>query len=400
MRVSQSLSVNSTTLSQIADTCVACGLCVPHCPTYRKTGSEADSPRGRIQLIKGVVDERIPANRRFIEHIDLCLTCRVCERICPNEVRFGDLIDGMREQVKTLRPWRERLLSQAAGALIARPRLLQRMAPLLALGRAIGLQRLLPSSKRCEAEAWLSRVPWHSRFQEWYPASGEARGEVALFLGCVARLFDSETLRSTIFVLNHLGYGVRIPKTQTCCGALARHAGDLKQVRKLAERNLKAFENADVIVAAASGCGLALAEYSRDYTAREFSSKIADISGFVASRWQRQTVAPLSATIAVHEPCTERASNATYRVLENVPGAVIKPMPRNDQCCGAAGTYFLTQPKMANALKQDKVDAFAQSSAQILLTSNMGCALHFKAAGINTMHPMTLLARQMGYGSA
>ncbi|MGH8771470.1 MAG: (Fe-S)-binding protein [Burkholderiales bacterium] len=394
--MSQSLSNDS--LSRIADACVACGLCVPRCPTYRKTGSEADSPRGRIALIQGVLDSRIPPNPRFIEHMDLCLTCRVCERVCPNQVRFGELIDGMRERIEKLRPGAERFWSRAARALIARPRLLQSLAPLAALARAINLHGLLPRSKRRETEAWLSTVPWLSRFEEWYPPRGNARGEVALFLGCVARLFDVETLRSTIFVLNKLGYAVRIPKSQTCCGALARHGGDLAQAKKLAMRNAKAFEKVDVVVASATGCGLALVEYGQDHGAHEFSSKVADISAFLARQWQRQTIAPLRAMIAVHEPCTAR--NSANSLLERIPGVVTKPLQGNDQCCGAAGTYFLTQPSMANALRQDKVKALEKLGAQILVTSNVGCALHFKAAGISVLHPVTLLARQMGYGSS
>ncbi|MGH8727236.1 MAG: heterodisulfide reductase-related iron-sulfur binding cluster [Burkholderiales bacterium] len=383
------MSVSTNSLAQIADTCVACGLCVPRCPTYRKTGSEADSPRGRIALIKGVLDENIPANPRFIEHIDLCLTCRACERICPNNVRFGELIDGTRARIEPLRPLFSRLLARSARALIARPRSLQSLAVLGALVRALRIP--LPARTR----AWLASVSWPHRFEEWYPAQGETRGEVALFIGCVARIFDVATLTSTIFVLNSLGYGVRIPRSQTCCGALARRGGDSDQARKLVERNLAAFEKADFVVTTATGCGLTLAEYGDDYGARTFSAKVVDIGEFIANHWNGPSVTPLPAAIAVHKPCTSRHS--TKDMLEKIPAALVKPLPGNDQCCGAAGAYFLTQPAMANALRQEKVDAFNQSGAQILATSNIGCALHFKAAGINAAHPVTLLAKQMGF---
>lgn len=377
---------------QLADQCVACGLCVPRCPTYRKTGSEADSPRGRIALIKGVHEARIPANPRFIEHIDLCLMCRTCEYVCPNHVQFGELMDGARERVRSLRPTFKRLLSRIAGACIARPKLLQALSPLAAPARAVGSHGLFPKSRRREAKAWLASARYF-RFREHYPAQGERRGEVALFLGCVARVFDSTTLRSAIFVLNRQGYDVRVPKTQTCCGALARHSGDPARAAKLAERNAAAFPNASVVITTASGCGLALSEYGRDYGRHEFSARIVDVCDFVARHWRQQELTPLPAKIAVHRPCTMR--NRSDRILEKIPGVTLEPLPANDQCCGAAGAYFLTQPKMANALRQDKADAFAESGGEILASANFGCALHMSAAGIDTLHPITLLKRQM-----
>jgi len=379
-------------LRRLADQCVACGLCVPGCPTYRKTGSEADSPRGRIALIKGVLEARIPANPRFIEHIDLCLVCRACERVCPNHVRFGELMDGAREHVHGLRPALARFFSRISGTLVARPKLLQSLAPFAALARAAKLHLLFPKSKRGEVKVWLASAHARSRFRERYPAYGERRGEVALFLGCVARVFDLATLRSAILVLNRQGYDVRVPKSQTCCGALARHAGDLSAAAKLAQRNVEAFQDASIVITTASGCEVALSEYGRDYGAHEFCGKIVDVCDLVARGWRQEKLTPLETTIAVHRPCTMRGRSD--RILEKIPGVVIRALPGNDQCCGAAGTYFLTQPKMANALREDKINAIAESGVELVATANFGCALHMKAAGINTLHPITLLARQ------
>lgn len=339
--------------------------------------------------MKGVLDEQIPANERFIEHIDLCLTCRTCERVCPNHVRFGELVGGMRERIAPLRPPLARWLGKAARALLVRPWVLEMLAPLVAICRASGVGRVLPKT----LTTWLASAAWRPRFRAFYPARGQARGKVALFLGCVARVFDNETLHSAIFVLNRLGYDVSMPRSQTCCGALSRQAGDLDEANKLAQRNVKAFANVEAIVTTASGCGLALREYGEDYGEHAFSAKAIDISDFLAKLPELDGIGRFAARVAIHEPCSARQSASVRQLLNRIPGMTAAPLGGNDQCCGAAGMYFLTQPAIAESLRQDKAQAFVESGAQILVTSNIGCALHLKAAGIDAVHPVTLLAR-------
>ncbi|HYA19741.1 MAG TPA: (Fe-S)-binding protein [Burkholderiales bacterium] len=409
-------------LVQIADRCVACGLCLPHCPTYRKTLSEADSPRGRIQLMKGVLESRIPPNKRFVEHIDLCLTCRACERVCPNSVAYGQLVDGAREFIETLRRgnridrWMRRFVFDG---LIAKPLRLEKLAAVLRFYQRSGLQRLV---RRIGLLRWIQldeferHLPLVQRGFDWrenYPATRSAKGEVALFLGCVARIMDNTTLKAAVYVLNRLGYTVRVPKNQTCCGALHQHSGDALAAKQLAAQNLNAFPLADLdaIICTASGCGATLTEYhlmlGKD--AKPFSSKVADFSEFLGrvEDWSAVPVQPFQEKIAVHDPCTlrnvMRQEQAPYALLRRIPKAQIVALAGNDQCCGAAGTYFLSQPEMAQRLIADKIEAVREGAVQWLATSNPGCAMHFAEAlrknglEVKIAHPATIVARQMGF---
>lgn len=436
-----------------ANRCVSCGLCLPHCPTYKLTLSEADSPRGRIALISGVVEGRIPANARFALHIDRCLTCRACEAVCPNHVGFGQLIDGTRAMMKSLPldPGKGQRARKKSGfrqwvekELIAQPSRMDLLRPLVRFYRQSGLQQglrksgLLGKTRLALLEAQLSDVMLPAGgARSWravYPSTGKTRGEVGLFLGCIARLTDVETINAAIFVLNRLGYTVHVPRMQTCCGALHQHGGDKRTAEQLAHQNMEAFNGLESIISTASGCGAQLSEYaitsssaspthaqwvggesameaSKRQQANWFTEKVFDIGEFLATAegWDSVRVAPLPHTIAVHEPCSLRnvlrASRHAYTLLAHIPEARIVPLARNDQCCGAAGTYFLDQPEMAQALLRDKLAAIEASGARYLATSNIGCSMHMAAglrraaqeAGseIEVLHPVTLLARQM-----
>ncbi|MGH8762306.1 MAG: (Fe-S)-binding protein [Nitrosospira sp.] len=459
---------SSDSLIAEANRCVACGLCLPHCPTYRITLSEADSPRGRIALMSGVAGGRIPMNARFALHMDRCLTCRACEAACPNHVNFGQLIDGARAMMSASPPpsppallHRESVVRKSRfrrlmeSELIAKPARIDAFRPLLHFYQKSGLQGLVRQSgvlgktKLALLEAQLPRIDMPRSFaagtgvanswQAIYPPIGKPRGEVGLFLGCVARLTDVATLNAGILVLNHLGYTVHVPPMQTCCGALHQHGGDSQVAEKLAHQNMSAFDglNLRAIISMASGCGAQLAEYSSlsqparqpseepvpvqsgateslsvDWLKRNqasaFSTKVMDISAFlaVAEGWDDVKLAPLPHKIAMHEPCSLRnvlrGAAHPYALLSHIPGAQIVPLAGNNQCCGAAGTYFLDQPEMAKALLHDKIVASGASGARYLATSNVGCAMHIASAlreagsEIEVVHPVTLLARQMG----
>jgi glycolate oxidase iron-sulfur subunit len=409
-------------LIKLADRCVACGLCLPHCPTYRKTLSEADSPRGRIQLMKGVLESRIPLNARFIEHIDLCLTCRACENVCPNSVAYGELVDGVRVAIEAARQrtWLEGLLRKLAlQGLLAKPSRLEKLALLLRFYQQSGLQRVV---RRLGLLRWIGleeivrQLPPVTRGFNWretYPATGTARGEVALFLGCVARITDSTTLKAAIFILNRLGYTVRVPKNQTCCGALHLHSGESHAAKQLAAQNLEAFAlpGLAAVISTASGCGAMLAEYHQTLSkeAEPFAAKVADLSAFLerAEGWSAIAMQPLREKIAVHDPCTlrnvMRNEKAPYALLQRIPQAQVEALAGNDQCCGAAGTYFLSQPHMAGLLRDDKIRAMQEGGVSWLATSNVGCAMHLAEGmralrlAVKIVHPVTLLARQMGF---
>ncbi len=407
--------VGKSTLLGEANRCVACGLCLPHCPTYRKTESEADSPRGRIALIRGVLEEKIPLNERFVQHIDQCLTCRACERVCPSGVKYGQLVDGARaliakQKVAKRFDVRRFLIDR----LIPNSAALRFSARLLRFSQKTGLQRLA-SHMGFMREA-IHQAPTIQAISAWrdeYPAMGQPRGEVFLFLGCVAQVVDAETLNAAIFVMNRLGYAVRVPQGQICCGALHQHGGDPARAAGMARQNLQAFESLSnsPVISAASGCGAMLAEYENvlGESGRAFSVRAADINAFLdkAEGWEHATIQPLTGKIAVHDPCTLRnvlrAEQAPYRLLARIPQAEIVPLAGNDQCCGAAGLYVYDQPEMAGRLMSDKIAAIQASGARYIATSNIGCALGLvnglRAAGlaVEVVHPVTLLARQMGF---
>lgn len=443
------------TISDEANQCVSCGLCLPHCPTYRVTLSEADSPRGRIALISGVASDRLPMNERFVEHMDRCLTCRACEVACPNQVQFGQLIDEARTMINSspfdlgkgktgkrksrVRRWLEK-------EFLAEPLRIDALRPFLRFYQRSGLQKwvrksgLLGKTRLALLEAQLPLIDKprassmnHGSIASWrsvYPAIGKSRGNVGLFLGCVARLADVTTINSAIFVLNRLGYTVYLPRSQTCCGALHRHSGDMRFAGQLEQQNVRAFDglNLSAIISTASGCGVQLAEYSffspsqRARGAHQIKRgsietpppkppAVMDVSAFLATAegWDDVQLATFPNKILVHEPCSLRnvlrGSAHSYALLRRIPGARVASLPGNDQCCGAAGTYFIDQPEIAKALLEDKTAALAADNARYLATSNVGCAMYIasglREAGLSVevIHPVTLIARQMGIQS-
>ena len=412
--------------------CVSCGLCLPHCPTYRLLQSEADSPRGRIALMGGVVHRRIPLNARFIEHMDRCLTCRACEAVCPNQVAYGNLIDQTRAMIADSvgaagKSRQSTLRSFLIRVFINRPKRLESWRRLFYWGQKyLGLTftriAALRYLSRYRMLTFIAQLPevvfpyWRSdgtrhhmgdHWQSIYPATGEVRGSVGLFLGCVARITDAETLNSSIFVLNRLGYTVYVPPDQVCCGAIHQHDGALMQAEMLARRNQAAFAalDIDVAISTASGCGVQL----RESGGASERIAIMDISEFLvtAEGWQNLTIEPLQQEVLVHEPCTLRnvfrSQRYPYQLLARIPGVQAVPLVGNDQCCGAAGTYFIDQPELANRLRDAKLALLSESETQYLVTSNIGCAMHLiaglaeKTSKIRVMHPVALLARQMGF---
>ncbi len=384
-------SMSQASLITETGRCVACGLCLPHCPTYRKTQSETDSPRGRILLTQAVAQGALPLNDRYIQHMDLCLTCRACESACPNQVHYGTIADEARALIREKRgsTWPLRL----AQRIITNPPLLRLGGKMLHLFERLGLRRIVKA------------LPPTTRQYHWKPryTAPNQRGELCLFIGCINDALDAETLASTVFVLNRLGYTVHIPAAQVCCGGLHRQSGDSSGAQALETRNQQAFAafNEMPVLAVASGCGARLIE--------SMPKRMQDINVFLTETdgWDAAEIAPLAAKIAVQEPCTLRnvlkAKGVQQSLLQRIPQAEIVSLPGNAQCCGGAGSYILTQPGMAQQLRDDKIAACATVAPDYLATANIGCALHL-ARGLSesdmpvqVVHPVTLLARQMGF---
>ncbi|MES2500988.1 MAG: (Fe-S)-binding protein [Pseudomonadota bacterium] len=392
------MSLNTQQMIAEADRCVACGLCLPHCPTYHKTGSEADSPRGRIQLISAVAREILPANERYQQHINGCLSCRNCETACPNGVSYGGLIDSARAAIAKPISLSNRL----ANTFIQYHVLMRFAAQSLKLAQQLGLLKivsaLVPSLKK--PIALLPELPAQQSWLELYPTRQNKKGDVSLFLGCISNTFDTDTLRASVFVLNRLGYDVHIPKTQACCGGLARQQGNSALAKDYIEKNNAAFIKANPVITVASGCGAGLKDYA--------DLPIQDISAFLMQcDWQNIALQPFSDDIALHEPCTlrnvQKSHTAVMALLKKIPSANVQNLSGNAQCCGGAGAYMLTQPDMADTLLKDKLTAIDKSKAMLLATSNVGCALHIAAGlraqnkAVKVVHPVTIIATQLGY---
>jgi len=385
--------------------CVKCGLCLPHCPTFRLTGNEADSPRGRISLMQLLDQPDREWSPGLFRHLDQCLMCHACEAMCPSKVPYDALMDTARQRLEQHRQ-RSRLqrLTGAAGLALLTSRGGRKLATVgLGMARKFRVQRLpgLPASLK----RLLFLLPG--------PASGAeatrrseapaTRGAINLFTGCSGELFDMATLHAVRHLLEHLGYQVNAPAQQGCCGALHQHSGQPMKARQLAHANLEAFAGNDApVLGFASGCCAHLLNYANLYTeAQGFSRRVTDVVAFLAQHHAGElTFNPLQEKVAVYIPCTQHnvlGSNSLIELLAWIPHlqtAIVNP---EGGCCGAAGSYMLTQPQMSDRLRDAMVDRVVASGARILVTTNIGCSLQLGAglrqrgAAVEIMHPVTLL---------
>ena len=362
----------------------------------------------------------LPLSARLETHLARCLDCRACEKVCPSYVAYGKSLDAARALIRTSRSISVPPTTKAVSLLhwlAESPGRTRRLNRMLRLYQRTGLQRLLRTSRLlrwlgfAELEADLPPVRSREPFDELYPARNESRGRVSIFTGCLAQITDQQILISAIRLLNRIGYEVHVPPGQGCCGAMHLHDGQTGKATELMRQNVRAFAGAsDIILCAVSGCTATLTEYANylddDGTAAPFSGQIMDINQFIAqASWPSDiSFRPLAKRIAVHDPCTLtnilRQEDKPYALLARIPGAEVVPLAENSVCCGAAGTYHLTQPRIAQQLRAPKIAHLEQLAADILVTSNSGCAMYLAAGlrhaglAIEVTHPIVLLERQ------
>ncbi len=390
-------------------------MCLPHCPTYGLAHNEAESPRGRIALMAAVARGQLETTSQLLGHIERCLSCRACEAMCPSQVAYGRLLRNGRELLRQRAPSLHRHPSlNAVLSIPERRRLLRgalRLFQLSGAKRAGEALHLFGTGSFGRLVRVLPPVPAAGPLPELTPAHGAERGRVALFAGCTGDLLERRLLHDATRLLSRLGYTVAAPATQGCCGALHLQQGEGARARELAANNLAAFAGTDTILTVASGCGALLHEYGELLETEEassFASRIQDINTFLAGvTWpQGLPLRPLAERVLVHEPCSLRnvlrSAQGPYRMLRHIPDIDLQPLPGNERCCGAAGSHFLSEGATADLLRADKIAAAAHASARLLVSANIGCALHLsdglRQAGLDleVLHPVTLLVRQLG----
>ncbi|MBV9662086.1 MAG: (Fe-S)-binding protein [Acidimicrobiales bacterium] len=372
--------------------CVSCGLCLAHCPTFRVTGEESRSPRGRIAAMRAVEADGM-AGPAFREMIDTCVGCRACESACPSSVPFGHLLEASRRTLAERGvPWWQRLAYRALG----HHRLLVSLSRLGAVGQRTGL---LPA--RLGARLGLPSLPLRQ-------AALEPTGDdVWLFTGCVMDAWQRSVHRDAMAVLASMGVGVALPGPQAaCCGALQSHAGLHRQAVRLARRVIAAFPGSAPVLVDSAGCGAALKEYGYLLDSGEgerFAARVFDIQEWIAAHADRLPPpvpgwVPLR--VALQDPCHLRHAQRAERHVGTVlrPYAVLVELTDEGRCCGAGGAYSVMQPELAGRIRGQKMEVIAAAQADVVASPNPGCALWLAAAGARVMHPMEIVARAAGLG--
>ena len=405
--------------------CVHCGLCLTSCPTYRVDRNEADSPRGRIYLMRAVQEGRLGLTADVVEHIDGCVGCRACETTCPAGVQFGALLEATRAEITTTvrRPFLPRLVSAFIfRAVLPRPWMLRLVALATRFYQASGVRWLvvrsglrarLPLSLRIAEELLPPTARARTRRAITGPErDATSRGPIGFLRTCAMSIALPNVDRATRVVLARNGYEIVEPEGQSCCGALHVHSGRREEARALARREIALFEAAgvDLIVTNSAGCGSALKDYGHLLAADpewheravRFASRVRDITELFATTPIAPPGGSVPDAIAYQDAChlahAQRIRQPPRAMLAALPGATIVDLPQSDFCCGSGGIYNLARPQMGEQLLAEKIAAIRRSGATVLAVANPGCLLHIgrglRNAGlpIRVAHPVELLA--------
>ncbi|HEX7098782.1 MAG TPA: (Fe-S)-binding protein [Acidimicrobiia bacterium] len=379
--------------------CVQCGLCLPHCPTYRLTGRDTASPRGRLMAMSAVASGELSVDESFAEIIDFCLQCRACEAVCPSLVPFGRAMEGARAEVTAQLPdSKRRLRHLLVGKALPNPALMRLATWGMRLLRRFRLDRLLPAT--------LSRpLSGVRRLDGAAPVRGTIRGPgrlgtAAVLAGCVMEPWFGDVQRATVDLLSRAGYRVIVPENQTCCGALAAHDGDVVDARRLARRNVDAFAGVDLVVATAAGCSAHLAEYGHwapggDDVAR----RSRDVTAVVADLIEQGHLPHIPGgrgPVAVQDPChlrhAQRETAAPRKILQAAGYATVDVDP-SGMCCGAAGIYSLKYPEASAELGTRKATEVEATGSTLVASANPGCEMQLRQhlpAWYRVAHPVEI----------
>lgn len=400
-------------MAEAVEDCVHCGFCLPACPTYAVLEQEMDSPRGRIVLMKEVLEGEL-ALADATTHIDACLGCLACVTACPSGVDYGALLTGFR---MTMEPERKRPAVQSVArrlmlGTIPDPGRFRLAAQAGRLGRPFG--RLLPEQFRAMLGLLPGALPEPVQLEEFYPADGEERGRVALLAGCAQQVLEPGINTATIRVLTANGISVTVPRAQQCCGALAAHTGDLAGARRSARHTLSVFpDGVDAVITNAAGCGSGLKEYRlwlRGEPEEPAATALGDLSLDVSVYLNRLGLRPpppatgsTRLRVAYHDACHlahgQGVTAEPRALLRSLPGVELVEVTGGPACCGSAGTYNVEQPALAAELGRRKAAAIQDTTPDLVVTGNIGCLTQLRAwldAGVPVMHLMQLVAAAYG----
>ncbi|WP_419856267.1 (Fe-S)-binding protein [Candidatus Poriferisodalis sp.] len=414
------LDIDSDTLAS----CVACGMCLPHCPTYRVTGEESASPRGRIALMRDVA-ERGEADAAFVEFMDACIQCRGCETACPAGVHYGHMMEATREALTTQTRYQPRLRRLAYRA-VGMPRLLGFGSRLLALAQRLGvlraarlIGRMRPFHALGAAVGAVPRIPLRQRPLR---PSGD---DVWLFTGCVMDAWMRDTHRAVQAVIEATGAGVALPPAgAACCGSLHLHAGLASDTRRLARKVMAALPGEAPILIDSAGCGATMKEYGHllgTEEAHQFAGRVQDVHEWLAARIDDLPAGAATSPdasgaeasspgvgsgaqrlrIAVQDPCHLRHVQQAHLPVRAVLSRFFDIVELDDDglCCGAGGAYSQQHPEIAGAVRERKVAAIERTRAGVVASANPGCTLHLQSAGLDVRHPLEIVAEHLDGGT-
>jgi glycolate oxidase iron-sulfur subunit len=408
----------------LIDDCVHCGFCLASCPTYLETGSELDSPRGRIYLMKTAGEGKIPLEGSLVSHLDKCLGCLACMPACPSGVQYGSLIEAGRSQIERRyeRPLSQRLFRSLIFSLFPYPQRLRLMTPFFYIYERLGIRRLVESSGILRAVSdnlaqmgeMLPKVNSllpPGPLPEVVPAKGKKRFRVALLTGCVQSVFFNRTNEATVRVLAENGCEVIIPEGQGCCGALSVHSGRLSEGRDFARGLIRKFDGleVDALIINSAGCGSTIKDYGHilkddpEYAERAeaIPAKARDVMEFLSDAGLTGELKDLNIRVTYQDAChlghAQGIKDQPRNVIRQIPGVELTELTESDVCCGSAGIYNLVQPEMSRKLLARKTSHVEETRADYLVAGNPGCLLQIekgirqKGLNMKTAHPIELL---------
>ena len=402
---------------EATDQCVMCGLCLPHCPTYMQAKNEAESPRGRIALVRALYENKLEPKPILVNHLDNCLACMTCESVCPANVNYEIILDAGRELTRDHHSFFYKAKQWLVLLILTSKSIRTLFRGLIKLYHNLGIYKLLTRVFRDSPNALrtfrlIPKPLQKIKLPNTYLSDSTSETRVVLFTSCASDLFSDVTITSAKLVLRALDCKILANHHVNCCGALHQHTGHTEKAKKLMQKFIDSFSNDhfDALISLATGCGAQLNRYPQllaNTAASELVAKHMDINIFVSEQLEKHKLQckPLPEKVFVHKPCTHqyvsKDVHTVEKILSVIPDIQLALFQDPLNCCGAGGINNLSQAKLADNIIQNKITELISNDAIYLVTSNIGCAIHFQAqlkshnSSVIVCHPITLLAQQL-----